>query len=277
MKTPTEVDSCSSNTTMILPGSSKYRQCLVNMSSLVSIANGVEIKNIFTFGSKRIRPEGDVAPLHSPAALPWKPISRELSDGGLFCFRSLLFEPLLSSLLQWQHHMAGSLLCPTNWLSQALSSTIDPLQLLRSSSGRARQMHRLRRRDFDYMGHDSAFKDRFAALQHVRVSFIPTEKKDIRDLGSMEEVIFNLVKNIYAAPNQIPSIYEMQERTVDGKYYWTFEYELESPSFSRTAFATIAIGNGRYYTLVVGANERRWTRLRNKLKVVADSFRILDI
>ncbi|CAL9777276.1 unnamed protein product [Musa acuminata subsp. burmannicoides] len=132
-------------------------------------------------------------------------------------------------------------------------------------------------RDFDYMGHDSAFKDRFAALQHVRVSFIPTEKKDIRDLGSMEEVIFNLVKNIYAAPNQIPSIYEMQERTVDGKNYWTFEYELESPSFSRTAFATIAIGNGRYYTLVVGANERRWTRLRNKLKVVADSFKILDI
>lgn len=39
------------------------------------------------------------------------------------------------------------------------------------------------------MGHDSAFKDRFAALQHVRVSFIPTEKKDIRDLGSMEEVM----------------------------------------------------------------------------------------
>ncbi|CAL9133095.1 unnamed protein product [Musa textilis] len=104
-------------------------------------------------------------------------------------------------------------------------------------------------RDFDYMGHDSAFKDRFAALQHVRVSFIPTEKKDIRDLGSMEEVIFNLVKNIYAAPNQIPSIYEMQERTVDGKNYWTFEYELESPSFSRTAFATIAIGNGTIPTI----------------------------
>ncbi|URE22364.1 GAD domain [Musa troglodytarum] len=153
-----------------------------------------------------------------------------------------------------------------SWLSQALSSTIDPLQLLRSSSGRARQMHRLRRRVHCLRRRQvlvglsaltaalSRAKSASAeALQHVRVSFIPTEKKDIRDLGSMEE------------------------RTVDGKYYWTFEYELESPSFSRTAFATIAIGNGRYYTLVVGANERRWTRLRNKLKVVADSFRILDI
>lgn len=43
--------------------------------------------------------------------------------------------------------------------------------------------------DFDFLGHDSAFKDRFAALQHVRVCFIPTDKKDIRDLGPMEEVI----------------------------------------------------------------------------------------
>ena len=36
------------------------------------------------------------------------------------------------------------------------------------------------------------------------------------------------------------------QRSVDGKNYWTFEYELESPSFARTAFATIAIGNGMF-------------------------------
>ncbi|KAH0460892.1 hypothetical protein IEQ34_008467 [Dendrobium chrysotoxum] len=132
-------------------------------------------------------------------------------------------------------------------------------------------------RDFDFRGHDSAFKDRIAALQHVRVGFIPTTKTDIRDLGPMEEVIFDLVKNVYAAPTQKPTIFDMQERTIDGKNYWTFEYELESSGFARTAFATIAIGNGRYYTLVVGANQRRWSRLRDLLKVVADSFKILDI
>nr|AQX44175.1 hypothetical protein [Apostasia odorata] len=132
-------------------------------------------------------------------------------------------------------------------------------------------------RDFDFLGHDSAFKDRTAALQHVRVAFIPTKKNDVRDLGPMEEVVFDLVKNVYAAPIQNPTIFDIQERTVDGKNYWTFEYELESPAFARTAFATIAIGNGRYYTLVVGANQRRWSRVRNQLKVVADSFKILDI
>uniref|UniRef100_A0A0F7GX74 PsbP-like protein 2 n=1 Tax=Habenaria pantlingiana TaxID=1498489 RepID=A0A0F7GX74_9ASPA len=132
-------------------------------------------------------------------------------------------------------------------------------------------------REFDFLGHDSAFKDRVAALQHVRVGFIPTTKNDIRDLGPMQEVIFDIVKNVYAAPTQKPTIYDIQERTIDGKNYWTFEYDLESPGFTRTAFATLAIGNGRYYTLVVGANQRRWSRLRSLLKVVADSFKILDI
>lgn len=132
-------------------------------------------------------------------------------------------------------------------------------------------------REFDFRGHDSAFKDRYLQLQNVRVSFLPTEKRDIHDLGPMEEVISNLVTNIYAAPTQRTTIFDMQERNVDGKNYYTFEYQLTSPNFSRTAFATIAIGNGRYYTLIVGANERRWRRLRDKLKVVADSFKVLDI
>lgn len=84
------------------------------------------------------------------------------------------------------------------------------------------------------------------------------------------QAIFDLVKNIYAAPNQVPTIYEMQEvdtnsfvliwirvfidlmhsfmqHTIDGKNYWTFEYNLESEAFARTAFATIAIGNGMYF------------------------------
>nr|CAB3496313.1 unnamed protein product [Digitaria exilis] len=148
-------------------------------------------------------------------------------------------------------------------------------------------------RDFDFLGHDSAFKDRNLALQCVRVGFTPTDKTDIRDLGPMDEAIFNLVNNVYAAPNQIPSIYDMQEvwhpfivhaisisylsRTVDGKNYWTFEYDLEAPGYGVSAFATVAIGNGRYYTLIVTANERRWSRLRNRLKVVADSFKISDL
>ncbi|KAI6676379.1 hypothetical protein NL676_037175 [Syzygium grande] len=132
-------------------------------------------------------------------------------------------------------------------------------------------------REFDFRGHDSAFKDRYLQLQNLRVRFIPTDKKDIHDMGPMDEVVSNLVKNIYAAPNQIANILDMQERTVDGKDYYTFEYELRSPNFASCSFATIAVANGRFYTLTVAANERRWRRVRDKLKVVADSFKVLDI
>ncbi|KAL5554799.1 hypothetical protein UlMin_042200 [Ulmus minor] len=132
-------------------------------------------------------------------------------------------------------------------------------------------------RDFDFRAHDSAFKDRYLQLQNVRVRFIPTEKKDIHDLGPIEEAVPSLVRHKYAAPNQVAAIMDMQERTIDGKNYYTFEYQLTSPNFVSAAFSTIAIGNGRYYTLIVGANDRRWKRVRNQLKVVADSFRLLDI
>ncbi|KAL0414012.1 UNVERIFIED_CONTAM: Photosynthetic NDH subunit of lumenal location 1, chloroplastic [Sesamum radiatum] len=132
-------------------------------------------------------------------------------------------------------------------------------------------------RDFDFIGHDSAFKDRYLQLQNVRLSFIPTDKTDVHDMGPMEEVVANLVTNVYSAPTQVATILDMQERNMDGRNYWTFEYILTSPNFARAAFATIAIGNGRYYTLIVGANERRWRKVRNKLKVVADSFKVLDI
>lgn len=131
--------------------------------------------------------------------------------------------------------------------------------------------------EFEFTGHDSGFKDRYLQLQNVRVRFIPTAKKDVHDLGPMEEVVSNLARHVYAAPNQVADILDMQEKSVDGKNYYTFEYILTSPNYRSASIATIAIANGRYYTLIVGANERRWKRVRNKLKVVADSFRVLDI
>lgn len=34
------------------------------------------------------------------------------------------------------------------------------------------------------------------------------------------------------------------QRTVNGRNYWTFEYDLEAPGYGVSAFATVAIGNG---------------------------------
>ncbi|KAM0013109.1 hypothetical protein Hdeb2414_s0045g00744031 [Helianthus debilis subsp. tardiflorus] len=97
---------------------------------------------------------------------------------------------------------------------------------------------------FDFRGHDSAFKDRYLQLQNVRLSFIPTNKTDINEMGSIEKVVAYLVRHVYSTPTQVPDVFDMQERTTDGKNYYTFEYTLTSPNFSRAAFATIAVGNG---------------------------------
>ncbi|XP_010509010.1 PREDICTED: photosynthetic NDH subunit of lumenal location 1, chloroplastic [Camelina sativa] len=132
-------------------------------------------------------------------------------------------------------------------------------------------------REFDFRAHDSAFKDRYLQLQNVRVRFIPTEKNDIREIGSMEEVVYDLVKHKYAAPNQVATIYDMKERVEDGRNYYTFEYGLRTPIYATTSFATVAVGNNRYYTLIVGANERRWRKVKKQLQVVADSLKILEI
>lgn len=132
-------------------------------------------------------------------------------------------------------------------------------------------------REFDFRGHDSAFKDRYLQLQNLRLSFIPTDKSDVHDLGPLDEVVLRLVNHVYSAPTQVATVMDMQEKNIEGKNYYTFEYVLTSRNFARAAFATIAIGNGRYYTFIVGANERRWRRVRNQLKVVADSFKLLDI
>ncbi|CAH8291514.1 unnamed protein product [Eruca vesicaria subsp. sativa] len=132
-------------------------------------------------------------------------------------------------------------------------------------------------REFDFRAHDSAFKDRYLQLQSVRVRFIPTEKTDISEVGPMEEVVYDLVKHKFAAPNQVATIYDMKERVEDGRSYYTFEYELRTPIYATTSFATVAVGNNRYYTLIVGANQRRWRKVKNQLQVVADSLKILQI
>ena len=40
---------------------------------------------------------------------------------------------------------------------------------------------------------------------------------------------------------------DVMQKTVDGKNYYTFEYELTSPNYSSVSFATIAIANGKAF------------------------------
>ncbi|KAK9080389.1 hypothetical protein SSX86_000147 [Deinandra increscens subsp. villosa] len=126
-------------------------------------------------------------------------------------------------------------------------------------------------------GQDKVFKDVIEPLENVSVNVFPTSKEDIRDLGSPQEVAEALIKKVLAPPSQKTKLLTAAEHDVDGKAYYTFEFVAQAPNFTRHALSTIAIGNGKFYTLTTGANERRWGKMKDKLNTVVDSFKIFKV
>ncbi|KAG9453667.1 hypothetical protein H6P81_006571 [Aristolochia fimbriata] len=123
-------------------------------------------------------------------------------------------------------------------------------------------------------GQDKVFKDVIEPLESVSVNMIGTSKEDIRDLGSPQQVAEALIKRVLAPSTQKTKLVEAKEQDVDGKAYYTFEFVAQAPNFTRHALGAVTIGNGKFYTLTTGANERRWEKMKDKLNTVVDSFKI---
>ncbi|KAK9169270.1 hypothetical protein Syun_001410 [Stephania yunnanensis] len=126
-------------------------------------------------------------------------------------------------------------------------------------------------------GQDKVYKDVIEPLESVSVNMIPTSKQDIRDLGSPQEVAEVLIKKVLASPSQKTKLVEAIEHDVDGRAYYTFEFVAQAPNFTRHALGAISIGNGKFYTLTTGANERRWGKMKDKLHTVIDSFKVFNV
>lgn len=126
-------------------------------------------------------------------------------------------------------------------------------------------------------GQDKVFKDVIEPLESVSVNLIPTSKEDIRDFGPPQQVAETLIKKVLAPSNQKTKLIEASEHEVDGKAYYTFEFVAQAPNYTRHALSTIAVSNGKFYTLTTGANERRWEKMKDKLRTVVDSFTISNV
>lgn len=126
-------------------------------------------------------------------------------------------------------------------------------------------------------GTDKVFKDVIEPLESVSVNMIPTTKLDIRDLGPPREVAETLIKKVLAPSTQKTKLLEAAEHDVDGKAYYSFEFVAQAPNFTRHALGTVTIGNGKFYTLTTGANERRWEKMKERLHTVVDSFKIFNV
>nr|GLL22107.1 psbP-like protein 1, chloroplastic isoform X1 [Ipomoea trifida] len=126
-------------------------------------------------------------------------------------------------------------------------------------------------------GQDKVFKDVIEPLESVSVNVFPTTKQDIRDFGSAQEVAETLITKVLASPSQKTKLIGVKERDEEGKAYYTFEFVAQAPNFTRHALSTVCIGNGKFYTLTTGANERRWEKMKERLNTVVDSFQIFNV
>ncbi|XP_021910570.1 psbP-like protein 1, chloroplastic [Carica papaya] len=126
-------------------------------------------------------------------------------------------------------------------------------------------------------GQDKVFKDVIEPLESVSVNMIPTSKGSIQEFGPPQQVAETLIKKVLAPPTQKTKLIEVSEHEDDGKTYYTFEFVAQAPNYTRHALSTISIGNGKFYTLTTGANERRWEKMKDKLHTVIDSFKIFNV
>ncbi|XP_024360627.1 psbP-like protein 1, chloroplastic [Physcomitrium patens] len=124
-------------------------------------------------------------------------------------------------------------------------------------------------------GQDVAFKDVIEPLESVSVSIIKTDKSNLSELGSADEVAKALVERVLASPTQKTKLVEAKERVNDGISYYTFEFMTKASNFTRHGLGTVAIKDGKFYTLTTGANERRWNKMSDKLKMIVNSFELL--
>ncbi|KAG6386037.1 hypothetical protein SASPL_154923 [Salvia splendens] len=99
--------------------------------------------------------------------------------------------------------------------------------------------------------------------------------KDV--IEPLESIGETLIQKVLASPTQKTKLIEASEHDVEGKSYYTFEFIAQAPNYTRHALSTVCIDNGKFYTVTTGANERRWEKMKDRLKTVVDSFQIFDV
>ena len=126
-------------------------------------------------------------------------------------------------------------------------------------------------------GQDTVYKDVIEPLESVSVGYIPTDKQSISEYGDVKEVSYTLVRKVLTTVNQDVKLVAAEERKDDaGRLYYDFEYTASTPRYTRHALASVTIGNGKFYTLETGANERRWGKMKDKIAKVQKSFKVYD-
>ncbi|KAK9805465.1 hypothetical protein WJX73_010781 [Symbiochloris irregularis] len=125
-------------------------------------------------------------------------------------------------------------------------------------------------------GQDVVYKDIIEPLESVSVSIAKTDKASIDEFGPLGEVALTLASKVLSPPKQEVKILNVKKREDNGRLYYEFEFASKANTYIRHALAAVTIGNGKFYTLATGANEKRWDKMKERLEDVVASFQVSD-
>lgn len=124
-------------------------------------------------------------------------------------------------------------------------------------------------------GQDAVFKDIIEPLESVALNIYPTSRESLAEIGSPDEVAKTLVAKALAIPGaQAKVLKTAQRKDKEGHLYYALEYVTKTNSYERHALTTVTITQGKFYTLTTGSSERRWSKMKDRLQVVTDSFNV---
>jgi len=81
-----------------------------------------------------------------------------------------------------------------------------------------------------------------------------------------------LAERVLTSPKQQVKVLDVKPYAVEGRNYVQFQFAANSGNYIRRAIAVVTVANGKLYTLVTGANEKRWSKMKDQLETVAQSF-----
>ncbi|MFN3927902.1 MAG: photosystem II reaction center PsbP [Pseudanabaenaceae cyanobacterium] len=124
-------------------------------------------------------------------------------------------------------------------------------------------------------GLDILFHDIIEPSENVSVVIGKLQSvKDLHELGSASDVGLRVLRRIIA-PNfsEQAELLSANERDVDGRAYYTFEYLIPLRGGEvRHTLVTVTSNKDNLYTLSASARASRWARVKQLFQQVADSF-----
>ena len=82
---------------------------------------------------------------------------------------------------------------------------------------------------------------------------------------------------VLTSPKQEAKVLATKTRETNGRVYYQFEFATKASNYIRRALAVVTVANGRFYALTTGANEKRWSKMKDRLELVCDSFEVVNV